>query len=84
MKILEYHPITRAPISTLAMAFSRGNRACTFATSDELRTPGYDEAYSLGLEYHEGRVVEPHCSIGCGCPGCRLRRIIRKHEATSE
>ncbi|HYE88566.1 MAG TPA: KTSC domain-containing protein [Vicinamibacterales bacterium] len=36
--------------STLELAYDRGLRGTTFATADELQTPGYDEAWRRGRE----------------------------------
>lgn len=68
--------ISRGGFSILCAAYKRGRKGSTFATHDEMQTPGYDEAWSLGKDIRTGeRVVEPHTLIGCGCPRCRVLRI---------
>ncbi len=39
-----------AAVFVLRLAFDRGLRGATFATSDELRTPGYDAAWTAGRD----------------------------------
>jgi len=70
-----------SPAANLAeLAYYRGQEGRTFATHDEATHPIYNPAYTLGAEYRRSeRVVEPHVLVGCGCPRCRLNRIIREH-----
>lgn len=58
---------------TTFVAFIEGQHGIEF----KLAGKGQESAYKLGREYYDHeRVVEPHMGIGCGCPHCRLVRIM--------
>lgn len=60
-------------VYTTFVAFIEGHHGIEFDPVGKAQ----ESAYKLGMEYHEHkRVKEPHMYIGCGCPHCRLVRIM--------
>ncbi len=58
------------------LAYERGLKGLTYATPGETITPGYDEAYTLGAQVRDRKVIpEAHFAFGCHCLPCRLNRI---------
>lgn len=73
----------RFTVLDLELAFDHGLRGEIRQTTSAIEdTPAWRAAFELGLDYRRGRIVrEPHMALGCGCPRCRLGRVVDATDA---